>query len=93
MLHFERIENNERFLNLGVILEFWLTPLDFNGFLEFVSLFGILSLSLIVYVYTQQQIYCLMSDLNEYQFALKYIAPNYGIKYLWKHLKSILFFG
>ena len=79
-------------LYIGVIFEFWLTSLNFKGFLEFASLFGILSLSSIVYVYTQQQIHCLMSDLNEYQFALKYIAPN-SIKYLWKHLKSILFFG
>ena len=56
---------------IGVILDIWF--IDFDGFWQFILLFAILSTIAMIYVYIQQQIQCLMSGLNEYQFALKQI--------------------
>eukprot|EP01084_Bolivina_argentea_P218247 370386_1 len=76
-------------LYVGIISGLWLE--NFDGYLELALLSGILTIVSIVYVYIQQQIHCLMSGLNEYQYALVYITPH-SFSYLWKQWSSIILF-
>lgn len=74
---------------IGVIFNIWFP--HFEGFWQFVFLFAIFTIIAVIYIYIQQQIQCLMSGLNEYQFALKFIHPN-SLRYFWGHLRSLILF-
>ena len=49
---------------------------DAGQSIQFMFWMGIAAVLCVVYVHFQQQMQCLMSGLNEYQFALRNIAPH-----------------